>query len=272
MLGEWFSNRCEVRQLGQFLTRHIRFNADRETWEGFFHYFADDRCSQSLFTVQSRGSYMIGRKSEDIDDAFQFDVKLNRMWLTAQDARIVNLLSEDMGGGVCAQSGSWRAGARQDVTSTGGCAMLGLKVPVMAFELIRLEREHHKTLLYMGQGHTIRTQEMLDPSDLPSRSNSFQAPLVWCGSVTSQQNTTQNHPVSDNTDIDLEISNDVTDDVEGGEEPEKDSFNVKYLKLKPQFAMQTDTQAESAANSHSVALAAHLLTFGHLTRWLLYKI
>ena len=228
-------------------------------------------CSQPLFTVQSRGSYLIGRQSLDVDDAFQFDVKLSRMWVTPQDGRIVNLLNEDMGDDVCAQVGSWRAGARQDVTSTGGCAMLGLKVPVMAFELVRLEKEHHDTLLFMGQGHTIRTQDLQEPSDLPLRSTSFQAPLVWCGAVTSP-NATQTDSVREHSEA-VAGANEVTADLKEDAAPQQDSFNVKYLQLKPQYAMQTVTDPASDASTcaRTCKLLTHLPVFLLLSRWLIQQ-
>lgn len=148
--------------------------------------------------------------------------------------------------------------------------MLGLKVPVMAFELIRLEKEHHKTLLFMGQGHTVRTQELHDPDDLPLRSTSFQTPLVWCGSVTSQNNTQRKQDAaqsesSEESRAQNEVTHDLNEDAEA-----RDSLDVKYLKLQPQYAMLTDTQAASDAGTCSI-LAAHLLTWLLLARWLLHQ-
>ena len=176
-----------MRPVGQFLTRHFIFSGDGVTWEGYIHYFSDARCLSPMFTVHAAGSYLIGQQSSTIGGAYKFDVKVTQMAVTPHDARIVNLMNEDTGSDACGRVGSWSRHDAQDVTSTGGCAMLGLKVPVLAYELLRVEREHHKTLLYLGQGQTVSTtssdtqEQSAQAPAQPVRSTSFQAPMVRCG-------------------------------------------------------------------------------------------
>ena len=140
-----------------------------------------------MFTVHAAGSYVIGKQAERVEGAFKFDVQVTRMRVTPRDMRIVHLLNEDqMGEDVCGKAGTWQRGKQQEVTQTGGCAMLGLKVPVLAYELIKMEKEHHRTVLFLGQGQTV--SDNMENLEEHMRSTSFQAPLVRCGAVQSTRN------------------------------------------------------------------------------------
>ena len=54
-------------------------------------------------------------------------------------------------GNRCGLDGSWRVNQAQDVTSTGGCAGLGIRVPSMALDLLRVDVDAAgQTLLSFG--------------------------------------------------------------------------------------------------------------------------
>ena len=170
--------RCEVRPVGQFVTRHLLFSPSGE-WEGYYHHFSDQRCQKPMFTVHVRGSYGAKEKAGIIYNADYYRIKINHMKVTPKDNRIVNLLNEDMGDDVCAKRGSWKLGETQDVTSTNGCTMLSLQLPINEKELMKLEKIHHHVLLYVGQlpSNTLDSKSRyLEPS------TSFQSPLIKCGS------------------------------------------------------------------------------------------
>lgn len=180
--GEWFSTKCEVRPVGQFLTRHLIFSDDGH-WEGYYHHFADQRCQKPLFTVYAKGDYTGKTPSSDILDASYYNMKVTNMEITARDKRIVNLLNEDLGNEDqrCGLLGSWELGKTQDVTATKGCAMLSLKVPIEDDELIKLEKQHHHTLLFLGQ--------LPSKTETKQLSTSFQPPLLKCADTNTLELT-----------------------------------------------------------------------------------
>ena len=52
---------------------------------------------------------------------------------------LLQILNLGRGGG-CGKPGSWRLGAEQDVTASGGCDALGLKTPKTEFEIVKLDK------------------------------------------------------------------------------------------------------------------------------------
>ena len=144
-----------------------------------------------MFTVFVSGSYGAKEKSNIINNANYYRIKIDNMKITPKDERIVNLLNEDMGDDVCAKRGSWKLGETQDVTSTRGCAMLSLQLPITEKELMKVEKVHHHSLLYVGQ---LPSTSLDSESRYLEPSTSFQSPLIKCGSsvmgtMLKQQNT-----------------------------------------------------------------------------------
>ena len=178
--GEWFSERCEPRPQGMFLTRHLLFSDDNRSWEGHYHHFADPLCRVPLYSLFARGSYVAGLPSPIITNAHHYDFKVVELKVTPKDTGIVATLRDAPG--KCGIKHRWEVGREQDVTSTRGCSALQIEIPHVEFELLRVEKEHHRTLLYLGQ----RPTDGSHPSSARKRPTSFQPPLVQCGDVTQQ--------------------------------------------------------------------------------------
>ena len=83
--------------------------------------------------------------------------------------------------GTCGRSGEWHVGESHDVTTTGGCLGLGLKIPLIEHDLLKMESSRPRgsdLLLYLGQTHTTS-------SDVNRRPTSYQPGLVRCAPGSS---------------------------------------------------------------------------------------
>ncbi|XP_076449502.1 protein APCDD1-like [Babylonia areolata] len=173
--GEWVSTRCESRQYGQFLTRWLHFLPDGHSWEGRYDYYHDALCRLPSFTLRAKGSYAGGQESKVIRGSKAYSFKTTRLKVTARDADTVETLNRYHGSG-CGQAGRWQRDLEQDVTNTSGCVTLGIRLPSLEQDLLRMEAVHRKLLLYVGQRSTdrpVRDYHHPPPS-------AFQAPLVKC--------------------------------------------------------------------------------------------
>ena len=181
LVGEWFSERCEARASSHTLTRRLVFSQDNQTWEGHYYHYADALCREPMFTITARGTYEPGAKSTVAAGAFHYDFKVSQILVTPEDDRILQQWNEaEMSG--CELAGSWKIGVEQDVGVTGGCApRVGIYVAPVQYELLMVEKEHHKTRLYLGQPPS----DGLPVSSPTNRPTSFQPPLVKCARVTT---------------------------------------------------------------------------------------
>ena len=173
--GEWFSERCEIRPIGTFLTRRLIFDEDKRTWQCFYYHYDDALCRKPTFTIYARGSFVEGRRSEEVDEAYNFDFKVIQVKIKPGDRQLVIRLNSEASGS-CGKKGSWKIGEEQDITDTQGCRALGIVVPHVEYELVRMRKEHHKLMLYLGQ----RPSDGSQPNSRHLRPTSFQPPLIKC--------------------------------------------------------------------------------------------
>ncbi|KAI9557447.1 hypothetical protein GHT06_017275 [Daphnia sinensis] len=162
-MGDWISSSCETRPIGTFLMRRMKFTdhqnglnagkysaAASPTFQALFHYFADPVCSNATLTVLAAGHYLPGADSDRVQGATEFDFFVQSVVITVHDeptARNLNGLK----GNQCAMDGSWRVDRPQDVTHTGGCIGLGIRVPTVANDLLKMDVNGiGHPLLYFG--------------------------------------------------------------------------------------------------------------------------
>ena len=197
--GEWFSERCEVLPSSMPTTRHVQFANDNRTWEAYQHYFADPSCRDLMFTVYARGYLVFGHPVGDLRGTRAIDMFLNYAKLTAHDERMLSVLSGQNPSTVDSPCGvkPWKIGYEQDVTMTGGCAVLGLRVPQTERQIVRVEWHERETLLFMGQAPTPSSQTTFTlratSIDEDSRPTSFALPLVKCTHL-SDASVPSSHP------------------------------------------------------------------------------
>lgn len=178
--GDWVSSRCETRPLGLFLRRRLRVRAGSlggwHAWQGEYEFYSDPLCTVPTFTATEAGRYTVGGPSTQVLGALQADFHVERAALTVLDSDLVASLQADplCGGGF--GFGEWRVGVPRDLTAAHGCAPLGLVVPAIRYELVRVDVDSWgQSLLYLGQPDTENRRG--GPSERPT---AYQPPLVRC--------------------------------------------------------------------------------------------
>ena len=84
-------------------------------------------------------------------------------------------------GSGAASQGNGAVGKEQDLSITKGCRPLGLRVPHVEYELMKIEKDHHKYKLFVGQ----RPSDGKSPVTPDDRPTSFQPALIKCGPARS---------------------------------------------------------------------------------------
>lgn len=174
--GEWFSENCETRPNSHFLTRRLLFSNNNQSWEGYYYHYADGLCREPMFTIYAKGTYVAGMPSPHVAYSFHYDFKVLQVKITPEDERISRTLNEQQDRSKCGLKGEWEVAVEQDVTPTRGCTPLGISVPHVEYELLKVEKEHRKYKLYLGQ----RASDNKDPTTPHRRPTSFQLPLIKC--------------------------------------------------------------------------------------------
>ncbi|GFN94835.1 adenomatosis polyposis coli down-regulated 1 [Plakobranchus ocellatus] len=174
--GEWASTRCESRQYGMFLTRRLRFLPDDVTWQGRYDYYHDALCQHPSFSLDAKGSYSGGSDSKLIPRAKDYSFRVTKLKVTPHDGRTADSMNHYSGQG-CGKAHAWVAGQEQDVTWTGGCVTLGIRLPNMERDIMRMEVSHRKLHLYVGQRLIDRKPGTAYQMERPT---AFQEPLIKC--------------------------------------------------------------------------------------------
>ena len=172
--SEWVSTKCEVRKV-HFVTRHLVFH-NNFTWEGYFFYYLDPMCQHPVYSIYVKGTHSDGTKSEAVMGGTEFEFVTNKMWITPQNVIQVDKLNNNQND--CARAGSWTLNEPQEVTSTNGCAPIGVTLPHTELELMRMEQgAGGRALLFNGlQSTDEELQGLVGPT-------SYQSPLMHCAGV-----------------------------------------------------------------------------------------
>lgn len=177
VVGEWVSRRCETRPNGQYLTRSLSFLPDGRSWAGVYDFYKDPLCQQPYFSLDLKGNHFQEQRSDIIPSAKEYIFRTTVLKVTARDFQMVQYLNSYDGTG-CGKAKAWTIGVTQDVTASGGCVTLGIKLPNIEYELMKAQNENGKTLLYVGQ----RPSDFATLSVRKNRPTSFQLPLIKCES------------------------------------------------------------------------------------------
>ncbi|VEN47652.1 unnamed protein product [Callosobruchus maculatus] len=173
--GEWTSTRCEVRPMGLYLTRRFSFYSEDKTWIGDHEFYSDPYCKIPKFTVTAAGHYSLKGPSKSIKGASNIDFHIEKATLTVLDQKMIYNMRLP---GLCGQ-GTWQVGVAQDLSVTKGCPQLGIILPSVQYDIIKIEMDYKgQCLLFLGQ---VETDTLHSSTD--QRPSAFQLPLVKCGEV-----------------------------------------------------------------------------------------
>lgn len=177
--GAWLSTHCETRPNNLRLTRHVIFDGgDNATWQAYYHHFYDELCQQPMFSLRAQGSFLVGKPSLLVEGAYDVDFTVTNVKVTARDPRIMRTLNDwEKSSEPCGGKEKWLLNREQDVTDSKGCPPLGITVTAVERELIRIDKDHHNMLLFMGQRPTKTDYFHQGPLQRPT---SFQPPLARC--------------------------------------------------------------------------------------------
>ncbi|XP_053309330.1 protein APCDD1-like [Spea bombifrons] len=179
--GKWVSSQCEVRPAVLFLTRYLTFHGENRRWEGFYYHYADPLCKQPTFTLYASGHYTEGVRSDRIRGSTELVFKVSQARVRPLNHSILRMLNSSYPGS-CGDSGNWTIGEEQDITGTGGCDVLGIRLPHTEYELFKTEQDSGgRYLLYTGE----RPTDGSSPDTPNKRPTSYQPPLLQCAGQPS---------------------------------------------------------------------------------------
>lgn len=179
LVGDWVSSRCETRQYGQFLTRQLSFYPDGSSWSGQYDFYRDPLCLNPSFTLKIKGTYTVKADSKTILGAKNCNFRVHNLKIKPMSQMITENLNI-FGGQSCGKPKSWETFIEQDVTSSGGCGALGIVLPTVEHELLKIEKKRDKSYLYIGQRPTAGGSRPV--KEWPT---SFQEPLLQCAQSAS---------------------------------------------------------------------------------------
>uniref|UniRef100_A0A1Y1L181 APCDD1 domain-containing protein n=1 Tax=Photinus pyralis TaxID=7054 RepID=A0A1Y1L181_PHOPY len=176
--GEWVSERCEVRPMGLYLTRHFTFHNEDLRWMGEHRFYVDPFCTLRKFTVTASGTFEMNDGENPLKEASNIEFKIEKAPLVIYDQGLIEYMPWENCGKL-----RWKIGVGQELAETGGCEQLGIIIPSVQYDIVKMEMSYQGLwLLFLGQADTENS-----PRDTPlKRPTAFQVPLVRCGEAHSQ--------------------------------------------------------------------------------------
>ncbi|KAL1517791.1 hypothetical protein ABEB36_001515 [Hypothenemus hampei] len=175
--GQWASTRCESRPGGTlYLTRKFFFYPEDASWVGEHNFYSDPFCRIRKFVVTAAGSLLLQQSNDKLKGARNIDFKIKRATMTVQDAKMILDMQLEGHCGV----GDWKVNVPKDLSITGGCYRLGIVLPSMQYDVVKVEMDFKGAwLLFLGQVDTDNIQQ----NDVSRRPTAYQLPLVKCGEI-----------------------------------------------------------------------------------------
>lgn len=139
-------------------------------------YYHDPDCSRPSFTLQASGTHAPATLPHHANsDLHAHDFNVTHLLLTPEDSYLTSALNfyneKD-----CGARGKWAVGKAQDVTPTGGCSAVGVRVPVVEREIIVTGVDENGGV-WLRLGQTPTTTRLLSGT---SRPTSWGPPLRAC--------------------------------------------------------------------------------------------
>lgn len=118
-----------------------------------------------------------------MDGGSDFEFKIKEASIKPQTEALARQLNA-VPTGSCGLRGQWRRDTYHDITKTGGCKAMGLKIPIIEKDLLKIEIDQRvdalarpHLLLYLGQTDT---EQRESSATYFRRPTSYQPPLIQC--------------------------------------------------------------------------------------------
>lgn len=150
----WYSRTCESHSTGLFALKTLSFSGGAFRME--VRYFSDAFCTVEQFAITAAGKYHMMEAHSKLHDAAIFEFAYKRVTATSKSDAMTDTLNVGSTDG-CAISGPWRLGVEQDVTSTGGCATLGVSLSPVEYAVLKVDRSEAQQLaLYISDSKKVK--------------------------------------------------------------------------------------------------------------------
>lgn len=169
--GNWLSTECESHSNGMFVHRQMTFAVHTLTWELRQRHYNDPMCRHPSYTLEAHGEFSQMDPFLPLPDTWKVLYKTTRVQLVPESRLTARNLRHATD---CGPSHQWRKGKTVDVTSYGGCLPLGIQVPAVTKDILKLSDDDSNPVLYTGD-----TAE--SASNFPTF---FRAPMRKCEEMT----------------------------------------------------------------------------------------
>ena len=115
------------------------------------------------------------------EENYGYDLMIQELSIQPHDRGVASQLNSSRGG-KCGRPGTWRVGQKQDVTYSGGCALMGIRIPSLEREIMKNDMNRYGDLeLFLGQ---TATWPYRGPIEETPRPTSWGPPLRQCRVVS----------------------------------------------------------------------------------------
>lgn len=178
---------------GMYGYRLMSFKEGRSRrWKLRQRYFNDPLCKHPSFTLLAKGHYSTGPSFRSLSSTQKILYKIQRVKLVPESLNFVRNIKLAR---QCGPSSGWRKGRTVDVTTFGGCVDLGISVPSITRDIVKVsfDETSRKLLLYTGDYTTVEFGGQPYPT-------CFQSSLIKCDEFTIKLSlqTSQNDDLKSN--------------------------------------------------------------------------
>ena len=167
------------------MTRYFRFDNRESSWFSEHRFYSDPFCLHVKFVLNVNGYINVHLNNPNFKLPFATNSRTVPVDFHIKEANLIVHDHDALRGFKRSPPQScgtevWQLGRVRDLTETGGCWQLGVTVPSIQFEILKMEFDFVTDYgsiptLYLGQADTDNL-----PRPMGQRPTAFQSPLIQC--------------------------------------------------------------------------------------------